>query len=125
MKVPETAKSEDYLEKPKVTIKKEPSGTPSFSLKSSKRPLVINLSDSSDAPEGKVPEEPSVQVKSSAASGEEKQMDKITEPEIFDPMVDLPSNSDLENKAQPSLSQELAMEVQKVTGGEEMDVVED
>ena len=28
MKVPETAKSEDYLEKPKVTIKKEPSGTP-------------------------------------------------------------------------------------------------
>ena len=56
---------------------------------------------------------------------EEKQRDKITEPEIFDPMVDLPSNSDLENEAQPSLSQELAMEVQKVIGGEEMDVVED
>ena len=91
----------------------------------SQRPLVINLSDSSDAPEGKVPEEPSVQVKSSAASPEEKQTDKITEPEIFDPMVDLPSNSDLENEARPSLSQELAMEVQKVIGGEEVDVVED
>ena len=67
-------------------IKAYTSGNLWFSLKSPKRPLVINLSDSSDAPEGKVPEEPSVQVKSSAASPEEKQMDKITEPEIFDPM---------------------------------------